>query len=113
MLPRDMQSQSRRNRWHHKLSGALLPATVLFTGVAMYNTYLRSGKLFPGPHLYGAFWFLLCVSANVALVPWLADRKQIRNVHAGLGLVSALLLLRQVWSGLPILQGVWSTISIQ
>lgn len=108
ILERNLQVSSLAKKSHHKLSSALLVLTVLFTMVGMYNTYCRKAKLFPGPHLYGAFWFILAVSVNVALVPWFASLRLSRPVHAAVGIIILLLLVNQIWSGIPILQGVWS-----
>lgn len=97
-------------RNHHKLSAGLLFLTVLFMCVAMFNTYLRAGKLFPGPHLYGAFWFIIAASANVALVPWLTPMPRSRTVHVMIGFLIILLLVNQIWSGIPILRSVWKKV---
>lgn len=111
LLERDVTTTSRKKRWHYKLASTLLSLTVFFTMVAMFNTYKRSGRLFPGPHLYGAFWFLFVASVNVALVPWFTQTNVVRNVHALLGLCGMLLLINQFWSGIPILKGVWKAVS--
>lgn len=113
ILENDVRSVSRKKRWHYKLAGLLLSLTVLFTMVGMYNTYKRSGRLFPGPHLYGAFWFFFIVSTNVALVPWFKQTNVVRNIHALLGLSAMALLVNQFWSGIPILKGVWKAVASQ
>jgi Protein of unknown function (DUF4079) len=39
-------------RKHYKLAGVLLCATVAGTYLGMANAFTRTGRLFPGPHLY-------------------------------------------------------------
>lgn len=102
--------QSVRNRYHHKLSASLLFLTAFFMFLGMLNTFQRANRLFPGPHLYGGFLFLLAVTLNVAMVPWFKDMKVIRNFHAAVGFLVFLLLLNQIWSGWPILKAVLKTV---
>lgn len=84
---------------HHKVAAGLLLATLGVMVAGMLNTYLRAGRLFPGPHLYGGFLVLLALCAQAALVPWFADAKATRSVHLLGGLVASVLLLSQLWTG--------------
>lgn len=84
---------------HHKTAAGLLLATLAVMVAGMLNTFLRAGRLFPGPHLYGGFLVLLALCAQAALVPWFAEVKTTRSVHLLGGLVSFALLLSQLWTG--------------
>lgn len=97
-------------RYHHKLSASLLFLTSFSMFLGMFNTYQRSGRLFPGPHLYGGFFLLLAVSLNVAMVPWFKDAPSARGFHAVVGFAVILTIAWQIWSGLPILKSVWKTV---
>ena len=90
-------------RSHHKLSAGLLFATVLFMLTGMANTFSRTGRLFPGPHLYGGLGLILAVTANVALAPWLREKVQLRTLHTAIGGIVILLVASQIYSGLGIL----------
>lgn len=110
LLHRNVRSVAEGKKWHHKLSSALLCVTYFVMLVGMFNTYLRSGKLFPSAHMYGGFWFIFFATVQAALVPWLGAAIAVRNVHVCVGVIVVIILLNQVWSGIPILQGVWSTV---
>lgn len=94
---------------HHKLSAALVAFTIWIMLLGMFNTFLRSGRLFPGPHLYGGFLFVGIVSISVATVPWLGTTS-VRNIHAMVGLLAVFVLASQLRSGIPILVSVWKTV---
>ncbi len=93
---RGMSAKSRR---HQKLSSALLFLTVLIMFVGMANTFARTGRLFPGPHLYGAFVMVLAICANVALAPWLREKTELRLFHTAIGGMVILLVFEQLYSG--------------
>lgn len=98
------------DRRHHKLSASLVFLTTAGCFSGMGNTYARTGRLFPGPHLWGGLAVLLAASANVSLVPWFKDIPRIRLLHATNGLLIILLLANQIMSGIPILVDVWRTV---
>lgn len=101
-----------RKGYHHKLSAFLLFATVFFMTLGMANTFLRSGRLFPGPHLYGGFLVIILLALNAAMVPWFKDIGTIRSFHAVVGGAILISVLSQVWSGLPILSSVIHTVPL-
>lgn len=110
MLQLNVRSVSEGKKWHHKLSSALLCATYFVMLVGMFNTYLRSGRLFPSAHMYGGFWFIFFGTVQAALVPWLGAAEVVRNIHLGSGTIVILILLNQIWSGIPLLADIWSTV---
>lgn len=88
---------------HHKVAAGLLFATVFFMSSGMLNTFLRAGRLFPGPHLYGGFFMIITASLQAALVPWLRTVKITRRLHLVFGVLCTIFVLNQVWSGIPVL----------
>ncbi len=95
--------QAPTGKKHHKVAAGLLFATVFFMSSGMLNTFLRAGRLFPGPHLYGGFFVIITASLQAALVPWLRSVKVTRRVHLVSGVLCAIFVLNQVWSGIPVL----------
>eukprot|EP00189_Rhodosorus_marinus_P010444 CAMPEP_0184742276 /NCGR_PEP_ID=MMETSP0315-20130426/5251_1 /TAXON_ID=101924 /ORGANISM="Rhodosorus marinus, Strain UTEX LB 2760" /LENGTH=227 /DNA_ID=CAMNT_0027213027 /DNA_START=84 /DNA_END=767 /DNA_ORIENTATION=+ len=67
---------------HFVLSAWLLAATTFFTFEGMANTYTRTGKLFPGPHLYAGLGIVSILAFMTALVPAM-QKNQLwaRNTH--------------------------------
>lgn len=98
------------SKYHHKLAAALTFLTTLSMFTGMYNTYLRSGRLYPGPHMYGGFVFLLLITANASLVPWFKDFVRIRVVHRSIGFCVIGMAIWQAWTGLPVMKSVYQTI---
>lgn len=77
---------------------------MLFAIVGLLNQYYRMGFLKPGQHFLGGLFFLLVVSFNAALVPWLADKESLRLLHASVGVVSMCIIVSQVLSGIRIVK---------
>lgn len=98
------------HRHHHKLSAALVFLTTAMCFFGMGNTFARSARLFPGPHLWGGLAVLFALSFNVMLVPWFKGDHRFRIVHAVVGASIMVLLANQVKSGIPILVSVWKTV---
>lgn len=99
-----ISESSPRARTHHKTAAGLLFATIFLMSFGMLNTYARTHRLFPGPHLYGAFLLLCLLGLNAALAPWFRDAPKARLVHTAAGGCALLVVLSQVWSGLGILR---------
>lgn len=95
------------NKRHHRLAAATYFLTVLACFTGMGNTYLRAGRLFPGPHLFSGLAVLLAGSFNVALVPWLKNYTPLRLPHMIAGFTIILLLAVQARTGLTILSSLW------
>lgn len=92
---------------HHRLAAATYFFTVFACLAGMSNTFLRTGRLFPGPHLFSGLGIILAGSFNIALVPWFKDHPFARLPHSIVGFIIILLLGVQVKSGLPILRSLW------
>ncbi len=71
------------------------------------NTYIRTGRLFPGPHLYAGAFIVALWALAAALVPAMQKGdNNARNAHIALNTVQVLLLLSQVRRQATS-QGVW------
>lgn len=67
------------------------------------NTYIRTGKLFPGPHLYAGAGIVVLWAAAAALSPAMTKgNKTARDLHIALNSLNILLFLWQVPTGLEI-----------
>lgn len=97
------------NRDGHFYQGAILA----FIGIVLaiegpLNTYARTGKLFPGPHLYAGAGLVICWVAATACIPYMQKGSDTaRYLHIGANSVGMLLFTWQVTTGIPILVKVW------
>ena len=82
--------------------GSLLLALGVAIGVeGPVNTYLRTGKLFPGPHLYAGAAIVVLWAAAAACVPQMQKGNDTaRSAHIALNAVNMGLFLWQVPTGL-------------
>jgi hypothetical protein len=84
--------------------GSLLLAfgTVLAVEGGM-NTYMRVGKLFPGPHLYAGMGIVCLWAAAAGLVPEMQKgNEKARSAHIALNCVNLALFTWQIPTGLEI-----------
>jgi hypothetical protein len=84
--------------------GSLLLALGVAIGVeGPVNTYLRTGKLFPGPHLYAGAGIVVLWAVAAACVPQMQKGNDTaRSVHIGLNAINMALFAWQVPTGLEI-----------
>jgi len=96
-------------REKHFSQGSLLAFLgTLFAIEGPLNTYARTGKLFPGPHLYaGAGLVCLWALASACVPAMQKGDDTARTVHIGANLAGIGLFIWQVQSGIPILLKVW------
>merc|ERR1712113_146032 len=88
---------------HFNTGSILLAAGVLFSIEGGMNTYMRVGKLFPGPHLFAGLGITLLWALAAALVPLMQKGNETaRSAHIALNAVNVLLFLWQVPTGLEI-----------
>lgn len=86
----------------------LLGLGVTFSLAGAFNTFLRTGKLFPGPHLYAGAAIVVLWALAAALVPAMQKgNDNARNAHIALNAVNLGLFLWQVPTGLDIVYKVW------
>eukprot|EP00190_Bangiopsis_sp_CCMP1999_P007290 CAMPEP_0198722538 /NCGR_PEP_ID=MMETSP1475-20131203/239_1 /TAXON_ID= ORGANISM="Unidentified sp., Strain CCMP1999" /NCGR_SAMPLE_ID=MMETSP1475 /ASSEMBLY_ACC=CAM_ASM_001111 /LENGTH=198 /DNA_ID=CAMNT_0044483449 /DNA_START=145 /DNA_END=741 /DNA_ORIENTATION=- len=88
---------------HFQISATLLAAMTFFTFEGMANTYTRTGKLFPGPHLYNGLGLVFCMALMSSLVPQMNKNKiWAKNAHFTLAFAALGLFGWQAQSGLQI-----------
>jgi len=94
---------------HHEMSALLLGGGIFFTVYGTANTWMRTEKLFPGPHLFaGAAVCVLWVLA-AACVPFMEKGNEVaRYLHIGFNGLSVLLFAWQLPTGWEILMKVFN-----
>jgi len=92
---------------HYEASALLLAGGIFFTTYGVFNTWFRTEKLFPGPHLFaGAAVCVLWVLA-AACVPFMEKGNETaRTAHIGFNVTSVGLFLWQIPTGWEITQKV-------
>ncbi|XP_071737221.1 uncharacterized protein [Rutidosis leptorrhynchoides] len=85
----------------HFNAGSILLAFGVFESVGGgVNTYLRTGKLFPGPHLFAGAAITVLWAAAAALVPPMQKGNETaRNLHIALNVLNVLLFVWQIPTG--------------
>ncbi|KAL5726776.1 hypothetical protein ACHQM5_000036 [Ranunculus cassubicifolius] len=85
----------------HFNAGSILLGFGVFEAVGgPVNTYIRTGKLFPGPHLYAGAAITVLWAAAAALVPAMQKGNETaRNLHIALNVLNVLLFACQIPTG--------------
>ncbi|KAM7476555.1 hypothetical protein LguiB_023798 [Lonicera macranthoides] len=88
----------------HFNAGSILLGFGVFEAVGGgVNTYLRTGKLFPGPHLYAGAAITVLWAAAASLVPPMQKGSETaRNLHIALNVLNVLLFAWQIPTGFDI-----------
>lgn len=88
---------------HFLMGSVLLGAGVTIAIEGAVNTYIRTGKLFPGPHLFAGAGMVAIWALAAALVPAMQKGNDgARSAHIALNAVNVGLFLWQVPTGLEI-----------
>jgi hypothetical protein len=88
---------------HFNWGSLLLALGVAIAIEGPVNTYLRTGKLFPGPHLYAGAGIVVLWAAAAACVPQMQKGNDTaRSLHIGLNAINMGLFAWQVPTGLEI-----------
>ena len=88
---------------HFNVGSLLLGAGVVFSIEGGMNTYIRVGKLFPGPHLFAGLGITALWAASAALVPAMQKGDEnARSAHIAMNVLNMGLFLWQVPTGLEI-----------
>ncbi|GAB2245181.1 hypothetical protein Droror1_Dr00000674 [Drosera rotundifolia] len=92
-------------RDRHFNAGSMLLAFGVFESVGGgLNTWFRTGKLFPGPHLFAGAGITVLWAAAAALVPAMQKGSETaRNLHIALNAVNVLLFIWQIPTGIEII----------
>ncbi|PON97564.1 hypothetical protein TorRG33x02_067660 [Trema orientale] len=91
-------------RDRHFNAGSILLGFGVFEAVGgAINTWFRTGKLFPGPHLFAGAAITVLWAAAAALVPAMQKGDETaRNLHIALNTVNVLLFIWQIPTGVDI-----------
>ncbi|XP_057439699.1 uncharacterized protein LOC130731424 [Lotus japonicus] len=91
-------------REKHFNAGSILLGFGVFEAVGGgLNTWLRTGKLFPGPHLFAGAGITVLWALAAALVPPMQKGSETaRNLHIALNTLNVLLFIWQIPTGLEI-----------
>lgn len=82
---------------HFWWGSILLGSGVMFAVEGAFNTYMRTGKLFPGPHLFAGAGIVVLWALAAALVPQMQKGNEgARNAHIALNAVNLALFAWQV-----------------
>jgi len=93
---------------HYNTASTLLGLGVFTAVLGAFNTFFRSGKLFPGPHLYAGAGITVLWAAAAAMVPSMQKGNDTaRSLHIGLNALNLALFAWQVGTGLEIAIKVW------
>ncbi|CAL4971760.1 unnamed protein product [Urochloa decumbens] len=88
---------------HFNAGSILLGLGVLESVGGAINTYLRTGKLFPGPHLFAGAAITVLWAGAAALVPAMQKGDETaRSLHIALNTINVLLFVWQIPTGLEI-----------
>ncbi|RZC69613.1 hypothetical protein C5167_033966 [Papaver somniferum] len=88
---------------HFNAGSILLGFGVLESVGGGLNTWLRTGKLFPGPHLFAGAGITVLWAAAAALVPAMQKGNETaRSLHIALNTINVLLFIWQIPTGIDI-----------
>jgi hypothetical protein len=88
---------------HFNAGSILLGLGVTESVGGALNTYLRTGKLFPGPHLFAGATITVLWATAAALVPAMQKGNETaRSLHIALNTINVLLFIWQIPTGLEI-----------
>ncbi|MQL87564.1 hypothetical protein Taro_020111 [Colocasia esculenta] len=92
-------------RERHYNAGSILLGFGVFEAVGgCINTWFRTGKLFPGPHLFSGAAITALWAAAAALVPAMQrGNETARNLHIALNALNVLLFVWQIPTGIEII----------
>ncbi|KAK6918185.1 Protein of unknown function DUF4079 [Dillenia turbinata] len=88
----------------HYNAGSILLGFGVFESISGgVNTWFRTGKLFPGPHLFAGAAITILWAAAAALVPAMQKGSETaRNLHIALNTLNVVLFLSQIPTGIDI-----------
>ena len=97
----------------HSTTGSyLLGAGVTVSLLGAFNTYMRAGKLFPGPHLYAGMGVTILWAVAASLVPAMQKGNETaRSLHIALNSINVVLFAWQVVTGFDIMVKVFEKTS--
>lgn len=104
---KSLLSENLRDK-HWFTGSMLLGVGVSISILGAMNTYLRTGRLFPGPHLYAGMGITILWALAASLVPEMQKGNELaRNTHIALNSLNIALFAWQVVTGFDIVLKVW------
>lgn len=93
---------------HYVTSSILLGGGIFFTCYGVFNTWFRTEKLFPGPHLFAGAAIVVLWALAASLVPYMEKGNDTaRSAHIALNVLNLALFAWQLPTGFEILEKVW------
>ncbi|MDF0554392.1 DUF4079 domain-containing protein [Kamptonema sp. UHCC 0994] len=96
---------------HHQIGSILLALMVIGAIGGMTVTYLNSGKIAIGPHLFAGLGMVGLISTSAALVPFMQKHDWVRNLHISLNIILLGLFGWQAVTGVQIVQKILSSMN--
>ncbi|AVH64206.1 MULTISPECIES: DUF4079 domain-containing protein [unclassified Nostoc] len=93
---------------HHQIGSILLALMVMGAIGGITVTYLNSGKIVIGPHLFAGLGMVGLISTSAALVPFMQKHDWVRSIHISLNLILLGLFGWQAVTGVQIVQKILS-----
>ncbi|QMS92087.1 DUF4079 domain-containing protein [Nostoc edaphicum CCNP1411] len=93
---------------HHQIGSILLALMVMGAIGGITMTYLNSGKIVIGPHLFAGLGMVGLISNSAALVPFMQKHDWVRSIHISLNLILLGLFGWQAVTGVQIVQKIVS-----
>ena len=107
---KELSSAGYRDK-HFALSSILLGIGITFTIEGGVDTYMRAGKLFPGPHLFAGAGIVVLWAVAASLVPKMQKGEDwARSLHIGINAIILGLFTWQLPTGFDILNKVWTKV---
>jgi len=107
---KEMMAAGYRDK-HWAMASTLLALGVTFSVEGGVDTYMRVGKLFPGPHLFAGAGITVLWAVAAALVPKMQKGEEwARTAHIGINVAILGLFTWQLPTGFDILTKVWSKV---
>jgi len=108
---KSLQSANLKDK-HHLTGSILLGSGVMVSILGAFNTYMRAGRLFPGPHLYAGMGITILWALAASLVPAMQKGNETARIaHISLNVVNILLFVWQIPTGVEIMLKVWEKTS--
>jgi len=98
---------------HHQIGSILLALMVMGAIGGITVTYINSGKIVIGPHLFAGLGIVGLISTSVALVPFMQKHTWVRSIHVSLNLILLGLFGWQAITGVQIVQEIVSQMTMQ
>jgi len=93
---------------HHQIGSILLALMVMGAIGGITVTYINSGKIVIGPHLFAGLGIVGLITTSAALVPFMKQHDWVRSIHVSLNLVLLGLFGWQAVTGVQIVQKIVS-----